>query len=262
MTPAGAGDDQLSAVIFDVDGTLVDSERHGHRVAFNRAFEEAGLPYRWDEEEYGELLAITGGQRRLHHYLGEQGVQEDERERLVPELHRRKTEIFKQLVAEGRLELRPGVSRLLGELQDAGCTLAVVTTGSGDWVESLLEQVVPEIRFDVKVFGDDVSERKPDPEAFELALDRLDRDVSSVVAVEDSDNGVQAAVRAGLACTVVVNGYTADQDLDGADLVLDGFGEEGAPARVIADPRGTGCSGVLDVSVLRKLLAAAKADGS
>ena len=244
----------LAAVIFDVDGTLVDSERHGHRVAFNQAFEEHDLPYRWDEEEYGELLSITGGQRRLHHYLEEQGVDEEERERLVPDLHARKSEIFKELVRDGKLDVRPGAIRLLNELQQADCALAVVTTGSGDWVQTLLEQVAPDVDFDEMVFGDDVSERKPDPEAFDLALERLGTDASEAVAVEDSDNGVQAAKAAGLACAVVVNGYTAEQDMGEADLVLDGFGEEGSPAEVIADPHDTGCGGVLDLATLEKLV--------
>ena len=241
-------------MIFDVDGTLVDSERHGHRVAFNQAFEELDLPYRWDEEEYGELLSITGGRRRLHQYLGEQGMDEDERERLVPELHSRKSEIFKRIVEEGRMEVRPGTIRLLNELADAGCALAVATTGSGDWVRTLLEQVAPDVQFDAMVFGDDVEERKPDPEAFEVCLDRLDVEASHAVAVEDSDNGLEAAKGAGLACAVVVNGYTAGQDLSGADLVLDGFGEPGSPARVIADRAQTGCQGVLDLPTLERLL--------
>ncbi len=246
----------LRAVIFDVDGTLVDSERHGHRVAFNQAFEEFGLPYRWGEEEYGDLLAVTGGQRRLHDYLEDQGVDDEERERLVPELHARKSEIFKELVKEGNLEVRPGAVRLLSELDEAGTRLAVATTGSGDWVETLLQQVVPDVHFDAMVFGDDVGERKPDPEAFEVVLERLGLETAEAVVVEDSDNGVQAAKAAGLACAVVVNGYTADQDLHGADLVLDGFGEEGARARVLSDPKDTGCEGILDLAVLRRLLVA------
>ena len=245
---------RLRAVIFDVDGTLVDSERHGHRVAFNRAFEELDLPYRWDEEEYGRLLSITGGQRRLRQYLEEQGMDEEERERLVPELHSRKSEIFKQIVEEGRMELRPGATRLLGELAEADCALAVATTGSGDWVQDLLEQVAPDVSFDVMVFGDDVAERKPDPEAFTVCLERLGVEASQAAAVEDSDNGLEAAKAAGLPCAVVVNGYTAEQDLSEADLVLDGFGEPGAPARVIADPRSTGCEGVLDPATLERIL--------
>ncbi len=249
---------ELRAVIFDVDGTLVDNERHGHRVAFNRAFEEFELPYRWDEDEYGKLLQVTGGQRRLHHYLEQQGVDEEERERLVPELHARKTEIFKELVKEGRMEARSGAVRLLEEVREAGCLLALATTGSGDWVQDLLQHVAPDVSFDAMVFGDDVSERKPDPEAFEVALERLGAEVGESVVVEDSDNGVQAAKAAGLACAVVVTGYTVDQDLSEADLVLDGFGQPGSPAKVLADPHDRGCDGVLNVPTLRRLLSAGR----
>lgn len=246
----------LQAVVFDVDGTLVDSERHGHRVAFNRAFEEFELPYRWDEDTYGELLRVTGGQRRLHHYLEAQGVDEDEREDLVPQLHARKSEIFKELVEEGRLDLRPGAARLLYEIQEADTALAVVTTGSGHWVNALLGQVAADVHFDVMVFGDDVSERKPDPEAYEVALDRLGVGPERALAVEDSAEGLQAGRAAGLRCVVVVNGYTAEHDLSDADLVLDGFGDHEAPATVVADPHDTGCDGVVRLETLQSLVAA------
>ncbi|HEX2275147.1 MAG TPA: HAD-IA family hydrolase, partial [Acidimicrobiales bacterium] len=251
---SSAGRGPLQAVIFDVDGTLVDSERDGHRVAFNMAFEEFDLPYRWDVDEYGELLSITGGQRRIDHYLADQGVDDEERERLAPALHKRKTEILNELVEEGKVEVRPGAHRLLDELVEAGTELAVATTGSRGWVDRLLRRLLPDIEFGVIVTGDDVSERRPDPEAFTIALERLEEPAENVVAVEDSDNGVEAAVAAGLACVAVVNGYTRDQDLEGAGLVLDGFGEPDAPAEVLADRAGTGCQGVLDRETLERLL--------
>jgi len=245
-------------VLFDVDGTLVDSERHGHRVAFNRAFERFGLPWRWDEDAYGELLHVTGGQRRLHGYLAAQGVTQDERDNLVPALHACKTEILSSMVADGQIEVRPGVGRLLDELAGAGIALAVGTTGSRGWVEPLLGRVLPDVHWQVVVTGDEVSARKPDPEVFTTALDRLGlAGPAGGVVVEDSSEGLQAARAAGLVCVVVVNGYTAGHDLAGADLVLDGFGEAGDPAAVLADPRGTGCGGILDLPVLRTLAEAA-----
>jgi HAD superfamily hydrolase (TIGR01509 family) len=243
-----------AAVIFDVDGTLVDSERDGHRVAFNRAFEDFGLPYRWDEDLYGRLLRVTGGQRRIDGYLAEQGVAEDERQRLAPALHRHKTELLKQMVADGLIEPRPGVRRLLSALSDHGCRLAVATTGSRGWVDQLLYRVLPDIAFEVVVTGDEVAGRKPDPEAFLTALERLGTTPRDTVAVEDSHEGLLAAKSAGLACVLVTNGYTADHDLATADLVLDGFGEPGRPAQVVTDRRATGCTGVLDVEVLRRLV--------
>jgi HAD superfamily hydrolase (TIGR01509 family) len=242
-------------VVFDVDGTLVDSERHGHRVAFNRAFEEFELPYRWDEETYGELLHVTGGRRRIDGYLAAQGVGEAERAELAPALHARKTEILKAMVDDGAIALRPGVARLLEELAADGCALAVGTTGSRDWVERLLRRLLPSTSWAVVVAGDDVANRKPDPEVFLLAMAKLGLGgPGATVVVEDSGEGLAAAKAAGLRCAVVVNGYTADHDLAGADLVLDGFGEPGAPARVLGDPHGTGCTGILDVALLRTLL--------
>ena len=244
----------LQAVIFDVDGTLVDSERHGHRVAFNRAFAAFDLPYEWDEDLYGELLHTTGGQRRIDGYLAGQGVAEDERAELAPMLHKRKTEILEEMVDGGMIELRPGAARLVRELGGAGVARAVGTTGSRRWVERLLRHTLADVDWDVLVAGDDVTNRKPDPEVFTTAVEQLGAEAGDVVVIEDSAEGLEAARGAGLCCVVVVNGYTADHDLAGADLVLDGFGEPGAPAVVLADPRGRGCDGILTAGLLRTLL--------
>ena len=244
----------MRAVIFDVDGTLVDSERHGHRVAFNRAFEAFELPYRWDEDLYGELLHTTGGQRRIDGYLAGQGVATDVREELAPALHKRKTELLEEMVDAGMIELRPGAARLVRELGGAGVARAVGTTGSRRWVERLLRQTLGDVDWDVIVTGDDVTNRKPHPEVFTTAVEQLGEEAGEVVVVEDSGEGLEAARAAGLCCAVVVNGYTAGHDLTGADLVLDGFGEPGAPAAVLADPHGTGCDGILTTAVLRTLL--------
>ena len=246
---------QLRAVVVDVDGTLVDSERHGHRVAFNRAFEEFDLPYRWDEDLYGRLLHTTGGQRRIDGYLADQGVPEEERAELAPALHRRKTEILEQMVDDGAIELRPGAARLLEELATDGVTLAVGTTGSRRWVEPLLQRTLPSVTWDVIVAGDDVTNRKPDPEVFTTALEKLGLDrPDDVVVIEDSGEGLDAARAAGTPCVIVVNGYTCEHDLAGADLVLDGFGEPGAPAAVLDDPNDLHVDGILSAAVLRNLL--------
>lgn len=243
-------------MIFDVDGTLVDSERHGHRVAFNRAFEAFDLPYRWDEDLYGELLHTTGGRHRIDGYLASRGVPEAERAELAPALHQAKTEILEQMVDAGAIEVRPGAARLVAELAATkGVALAVGTTGSRRWVERLLRHVLPGIAWDVIVAGDDVVNRKPDPEVFTTVLDGLGFDgPQGTLVIEDSAEGLAAARAAGLCCAVVVNGYTADHDLEGADLVVDGFGEPGEPARVVADPHGLGCTGILDAALLRRLL--------
>ncbi len=254
------GDDDLPrAVIFDVDGTLVDSERHGHRVAFNLAFEDLDLPWRWDEDTYGRLLRITGGQRRLDRYLAEEGVDDDRRAELVPALHARKTEILSGLVASGRVHLRPGARRLVDDLAERGVVLAVATTGSRGWVAGLLEQLLDGVDFATVVTGDEVGARKPDPEAFTVCLDRLGVAPGEAVVIEDSAEGLEAAAGAGLACVVVVNDYTADHDLDGAELVVDGFGEPDAPARVVFDRVACRWDGLLDASVVSRVQSAGRA---
>jgi HAD superfamily hydrolase (TIGR01509 family) len=174
-------------------------------------------------DEYGRLLAVTGGQTRLHAYLEEQGVPEGDRADLVPRLHRRKTEVFLDLVAAGKVEARPGVRGFLDEVSAAGLRMAVATTGSLAWVKPLLDLHFGLDRFEVVVGGDDVKETKPDPAAYRIALERLGLDPSEAVAVEDSVPGLGAARAAGVPCVVVPNDYTRGQDFSGAVLVVDGF---------------------------------------
>ena len=251
----GIAEDRLEAIVLDVDGTLVDSERDGHRVAFNRAFEEAGLPDRWDVERYGELLAVTGGENRINAHFEEQGMPEDERKDLASRLQARKTEIFTEMASKGEIEARPGVSELLDELEDAGVRLAVATTGTRKWVEPLLDRLFGLERFEAVVARDDAPDRKPDPSAHQLTLERLGLEGSAAPGIEDSANGLRAAKAAGLACVVVVNDYTREQDFHDADLVLDGFGRPDAPVSVLADPHRLDPPGRLDVETLRRLAA-------
>ena len=248
----------LRTVIFDVDGTLVDSERDGHRVAFNQAFAEFGLPDCWNEATYGRLLAVTGGQRRLHAYLSERGVATAERDDLVPRLHARKTELFMAMAEAGQVPARPGTLRLLDELAAAGVTVAVATTGSRAWVAPLLDRLFNLSRFAAVVTGDDCPRRKPEPDAYLAALDALGAEPGTTVAVEDSDNGVRAALAAALPVAAVRNDYTARQELDGAAVVLDGFGTPARPAAVHRDTYGVLDCGALTVAALRRLAAASR----
>lgn len=213
--------------MFDVDGTLVDSERYGHRIAFNDAFEEEGLPYRWSEQEYGELLKITGGARRLRHYLLGQGFPRSDAETLAERLHRRKTEVFAVRCQEGLVPPRPGVARLLDELSDAGVTIAIATTGTRAWVEPLLDRLFGLKHFAALVTGTEIPKLKPNPGVYHEVLRQLGLSPVHAVAVEDSANGLQAAHSARLACLVVVNGYTHEDDCYGAELVIDSFGNPG-----------------------------------
>ena len=256
----------LEAVIFDVDGTIADTERHGHRVAFNLAFEHLGLSYRWDEETYGRLLEVPGGQQRLDHYLRGQGMAPSDRASLAPELHRLKQELFLELMQRGAAPLRPGVDRLLDELAAEGIRVAVATTGGRAWVVELLRTLLgPEraARFEAVVTGEDVEARKPDPEVYLTALERLGITAPAALAVEDSGLGVEAAKAAGLACLAVRNAYTAGHDFARADLVVEDLGVPGhpsggpgVPATVVANPHRIDVEPVVGAGTLRRLLAA------
>jgi HAD superfamily hydrolase (TIGR01509 family) len=217
-----------SAVIFDVDGTLADSERDGHRVAFNEAFAAAGLPYRWDAGEYGQWLRITGGRRRIAAFLQSRGHSPAAAARLAARLHDDKTARFRELIRKGRIPARPGAREFVAALQAAGLRLAIATTGTRAWVEPLLDVLFGPGTFGVVVTGDEVAALKPDPAAYLEALARLGVAPGRALAVEDSENGLRAALAAGLTCIVVTNDYTRGQDFAGASAVLSEFPIAGA----------------------------------
>lgn len=221
------------AAIFDVDGTLVDSERHGHRVAFNEAFAALDLPYAWDEATYGRLLKITGGQQRLSAYLTEQGHATDEADRLARELHHDKTTRFRELCEQGRIPPRPGVRELLDDLAAAGAVVAVATTGTREWVAPLLDHLFGLQRFTLVLTGTEVPRRKPASDVYDAACEQLSREPDGIVAIEDSANGLTAAHHAGLPCLIAVNDYTRDENFTHAGLVTDGF----CDATVLQGPR-------------------------
>lgn len=212
----------LKALIFDVDGTLADTERDGHRPAFNAAFAEHGLDWHWDEALYGKLLAITGGKERIRHF-GERhapGVAaRDDFAALVKQLHATKTAHYVRLVDQGGLALRPGVARLIAEARRAGIRLAIATTTSPENVGALLRATLgdgAEEWFEVIGAGDIVPAKKPAPDIYRWVLERLGLPASACLAIEDSANGLRAAQGAGLRCLVTPNDYTADEDFSGA----------------------------------------------
>jgi len=247
--------DKLSALIFDVDGTLADTERDGHRVAFNRAFEESGLDWYWDQARYGELLRVTGGKERIRLYLAEAHpdlLRAPDIEARIRALHGAKTRHYLALLEAGAIPLRPGVRRLLQEARAAGLRLAIATTTTPENVTTLLRTALGADGlqwFEVIAAGDIVPAKKPAPDIFHLALSELGLAPAACLALEDSANGLRAALGAGLPTVVTTNGYTRDEDFSGAVAVLNGFGEPGAPVTVQA---GTPpASGHVDVASLK-----------
>ncbi len=238
-------------MIFDVDGTLSDTERDGHRVAFNEAFEAAGLNYRWSVDEYGELLTTTGGRQRIERYLRSNGHPPAEAAELAARLHRDKTRRFAALARTGAMAARPGAAELIHALRTESVATAVATTGTSDWVLPLLDTLFGLDVFDVVVTGSDVTDLKPNPAVYLEALVRLDLTPAHAVAVEDSANGVQAALSAGLRCVAVVNGYTRDQDMSGAVVVLDDLARPGGVSVLRGDPE---LRDGLTVAALRRLV--------
>jgi HAD superfamily hydrolase (TIGR01509 family) len=230
---------KLQALLFDVDGTLADTERDGHRVAFNRAFEEAGLDWHWPPALYGRLLEVTGGKERIRHYLDTEqpGFQFDgDAAEAIAALHRRKTHFYTELLSTGRIPLRPGVERLLREARVAGLRLAVATTTTPANVEALLVHTVGRDAldwFEVIAAGDIVPSKKPAPDVYVWAMEKMNLAPDQCLAFEDSENGVRSVLDAGIRSLVVTtNGYTRNHDFSGATLVLDGLGEPGEPAAV------------------------------
>ena len=236
----------MSTLIFDCDGVLADTERYGHLPSFNQTFEEFGLPFRWSEEEYGRKLAIGGGKERMASMLTPEviraaGLPEDP-EALAAEVakwHKRKTALYTELVAAGKLPPRPGIRRLISAAQDAGWTLAVASTSAEPSVRAILEFAVGKERadrFGLLLAGDVVPKKKPDPAIYLLALERLAVPPAEVLVVEDSRNGLLAAVGAGLRCLMTVNGYTEEEDSSEATLVVSSLGDpDGERTRVIAN---------------------------
>ena len=246
----------LDALIFDVDGTLAETEEV-HRRAFNEAFAAAGLPWHWDEPLYARLLDVTGGKERIRHFI-DGGAQPDLDPAAIARLHADKTARYTALVATGQVPLRPGVARLLDEAEAAGLRLAVATTTTPANVDALLRATLgPEApaRFAVIAAGDMVPAKKPAPDIYRLALERLGLPPGRCIAVEDTVNGLRSAAGAGIPTVITTSLYGGTARFEGALAVVDGLGQPDAPCRVL---RGLALGGpTVTVADLRRWLDAA-----
>ena len=234
----------MTTLIFDCDGVLADTERFGHLPAFNRAFEEEGLPVRWSEEEYAERLKIGGGKERMASLLTDEFVREhglpsdpEGRRDLLARWHKRKTAAYTEMVGAGVMPGRPGIARIIDAALATGWTVAVASTSAEESVRAVLEHAVGEQQAArIQIFaGDAVPAKKPDPGIYLLALERTGSDPRDTLAIEDSRNGMLAAVGAGLRCLVTVSSYTLQEDFSEAVLVVSSLGDPDEPTRVLAN---------------------------
>lgn len=235
----------MKALIFDCDGVLVDTERDGHRVAFNQAFAQLGLDVEWDVGLYGELLRIAGGKERMRAHFEDRGWPEGagDRDDLIKQLHALKTDLYMQIIESGQLPLRSGVCRLVDEAIADGMPLAVCSTSNERAVNAVVEQLLGAQRkaqFRVILAGDVVSRKKPDPEIYELAKQRLGLQGQDCVVVEDSRNGLLATKAAGMLCLVTTNAYTEDEEFTEADRIVPELGDPPGPVVTLDDLKQLG----------------------
>ncbi|KAM1128971.1 hypothetical protein ACFX2I_038758 [Malus domestica] len=222
-----------SALLFDCDGVLVDTEKDGHRISFNNTFKEKELGVTWDVDLFGELLKIAGGKERMTTYFNNTGwpenapKSEEERKAFVVSLHKRKTELFLALIDKKSLPLRPGVAKLIDQALAEGVKVAVCSASNEKAVSAIVSILLgPERAEKIKIFaGEVVPRKKPDPAIYLLAANTLGVDPSSCVVIEDSAIGLAAAKAAGMKCVITKSGYTVDEDFQNADAVFDVIGD-------------------------------------
>ena len=220
----------MEALIFDCDGVLVDTEKDGHRVAFNETFQKKGFDFEWDVETYGELLKIGGGKERMKAYFEENGYppQISDKDSFILELHKMKTDAFMEIINTGRLPLRPGVARIIDEAIKKSITLVVCSTSNERAVNNIVNVLLgSERRTHFSIFAGDVAKnKKPDPEIYNLAKEKLGLNPANCMVVEDSRNGLLAAKAAGMKCIVTKSHYTQSEDFSEAEEVFQDLGDE------------------------------------
>jgi HAD superfamily hydrolase (TIGR01509 family) len=231
----------LEAILWDVDGTLAETERDGHLVAFNAAFDELDIPWRWSEQRYGELLRVAGGFERLLFDMDSQPLAPPSmgaRGVLAGRIHGLKNQRYAELVASGALPLRPGVRELFNDCAAAGVRMAIVTTTSRGNVAALLgAHLGPQWRerFATVVCAEDAPVKKPDPQAYRIVLERLHTPAAATVAIEDSPAGLQAASALQIPVVIARSRYFAHDPVPGALAVGLSLGTRSGWSPALAD---------------------------
>ncbi len=229
---------ELKAILFDMDGTIVDTEKDGHRVAFNQAFAQSGIKAEWSVEEYHQLLQIAGGKERMKFYFQGEGrkyfPEGKSLDDLVQQLHLLKTELFISLIESSMLPLRPGIKRIMKEANEMGILIGICTTSNEKAVKSILNSLLAEIKIDLILAGDVVTKKKPDPEIYLLALEKTGFSANEVLVIEDSENGVISGKEAHIKVLATINEYTKNEDLSHADAVVSSLGNENEKTVVLA----------------------------
>ncbi len=220
---------KFKALIFDCDGVIAETEGLGHRIAFNKVFEEEGLGVEWDVETYGEKLKIAGGKERMRTIFTDPSFTKDvgDVDEYIKKLHKRKTDIYMEMIEKGMLPGRDGVKRLVEDAHANGIKLAVASTSNERGVTLIAKHVLGDAfnHFQAILAGDVVKHKKPDPEIYLLAAERLGVDPSECWVVEDTDNGVQAAKAAGMKVVVTRSQYSKGEEFPEAEIVVDSLGE-------------------------------------
>lgn len=247
---------KIKAVFFDQDGVIIDTEKDGHRVAFNAAFKKFGYDFEWNVEKYHELLQISGGKERMRHFFRDEGhfadMPEAELTAHIKLLHKTKTEIFVDLIESRKLPLRSGIKRFMQEAMQAGLTLGICTTANERSADAVAKGMLGDINFKFVLAGDVVSKKKPDPEIYLLALERSGLSPDECMVIEDSRNGVLAAKMAGLRIVATSNIYTANEDLSDADIVVTRLGDPAKRGKVKSTKKELEYDGILQVDQLLK----------
>ncbi len=229
---------KLKAIFFDMDGTIVDTEKDGHRVAFNQAFALSGIQAEWSVEEYHQLLQIAGGKERMKFYFQNEGKKylplEKSLDDLVQQLHLLKTEIFISLIENGMLPLRPGIKRIMKEANEKGILVGICSTSNEKAVKAIANSLLTDVKIDLILAGDVVTKKKPDAEIYILALKKTGFTANEVLVVEDSENGVISGKEAQIKLLATINEYTKNEDLSRADAVVTSLGDENEKAQILS----------------------------